>query len=466
MAASASITSSTSGPVFQAGGLASGLDTNSIVQAEVAVATEPLTALQTQQSDVQTQVSTLGTLVSDLQALQSATDGLSTNGALGLKTTSSNTTFTATPGTGAVAGSYAVQVTALAQAAKARSQGFAAGALVQGGTLTLDVQGTDYPITIADGSQLGDVAAAINQSGAPVSAVVLNDGTNSYLSLSDTNTGYPLTGTPADALSFTENYTGTTGQPLKLASTQTAANATLTVDGLSFTRQSNVVSDVLPGTTLTLNSVAAKGSAPETLTLANDPTATQANLQAFVSAYNTLVTALGQQLLPAAGTDRNSTLADDPAIRYLQSQLQQITTTVVPGIGGLNSLAQLGISTNEDGTLTIDSSTLASAISQNASAVNAIFASASTGISSVVDNLVTTYAEPGDGILSTDQAAGNQQIKDLQLQESDLQAEIATYQQTLQNQFNAMESTISSLKTSANYITALFSSSSTSSSSG
>ncbi len=468
MAATASITSSTTGPVFQAGGIASGLDTNSIVDSLVAIATQPLTALQTSQADLQTQVSTIGNLVSSLTALQTATDNLGTSGALGVKTASTNTAFTATPGSGAVAGSYSVAVTALAQAAKGRSQGFASGDVVQGGTLSLTVQGNPYTITISDGAQLSDVAGAINQSGAPVSAVVLNDGTNSYLSITDTNTGYPITGTAADALGFTETYTGTTGKPLSFTTIQSASNASLQVDGLTFTRQSNVVSDVLPGTTLSLQSVSPTGSTgpvPETLVLANDPTTTQTNLQAFVTAYNAVFTALSQQLQPAAGTDRATTLADDPSIQWLRAQMQQITTTVVPGIANVNSLAGLGIKTAEDGTLSIDQPTLTNAIAMNAGAVNAIFSNASTGISAVVDNLVSNYTLTGSGVLATDKDAINQRIADLGLQVTDLQSQIATYRQTLLNQFSAMESTVSSLKTAANYITALFSSSSTTSSS-
>ena len=462
MASTATISSSATTPVFQAGGLASGLDTNSIVDSLVAIATQPLTAMQQNQADLKTQVSTLGDLISKLNALQTATDSLGTNGALGVKTVSANSSFTATPGSGAVAGSYSVQVMALAQAAKARSQGFASGDLVQGGTLSLTVQGNPYTIAIGDGSQLADVASAINQSGAPISAVVLNDGTNSYLSLTDTSTGYPITGAAADALGFTESYTGTTGKPLALATIQAAKNASLQVDGLTFTRQSNLVSDVLPGTTLSLQS---QGSAPETLVLQNDTSTTQTNLQNFVTAYNAIVTALGQQLQPAAGTSRSASLADDASVSWLQSQLQRITTAVVPGISNVHTLAEIGLKTAEDGTLSIDQPTLAAAIGKNASAVNALFSTASTGISAVVDGMVASYTQSGTGILVADQSAINQRVSDIGLQETALQNQIDAYRQTLLQQFSAMESTVSSLKTAGNYITALFSSSTSSSSS-
>ena len=157
---------------FQAGGLASGLDTNTIVDKLVQIQSRPLDLLRKRQGALRTQVSLLGELASKLSALRDAARSLADGGVLALKPTSANVSFTASPGSNAVAGSYSVQVTALAQAAKARSQAFAAGEVVQGGTLSLTVQGTAYAVTVADGSVLEDVAAAIRLSGAPVSAVV------------------------------------------------------------------------------------------------------------------------------------------------------------------------------------------------------------------------------------------------------------------------------------------------------
>ncbi len=114
------------------------------------------------------------------------------------------------------------------------------------------MQGTTYdPITITDGESLGDVAGAIRALGAPVSAVVLNDGTKQYLSVTNLDTGF--TGADAStALQISENSTGTQGQSLGFAQVHGASNALFTVDGLQFTRQSNTVTDAIPGTTLTL----------------------------------------------------------------------------------------------------------------------------------------------------------------------------------------------------------------------
>jgi len=458
MASTATISSSSTAPVFQAGGLASGLDTNSIVDSLVSIAQLPLTALQQNQSDLNTQISTLGDLISKLGALESAGKDLATNGALGVTAQGSYSAFSATAGSSAVAGSYSVQVTSLAQAAKARSQAYAPTDVVTGGTLSLTVQGAAYSIAIGDGATLGDIATAINQSGAPVSAVVLNDGTNNYLSVTAADTGYPVSGSPSDALSYSVTTTGTQGKALSLQTVQAAQNASVQVDGLTFTRQSNVVNDVLPGVTLMLK---AQETAPETLVLANDPSATQANLQTFVSAYNAIVSELSQQLNPAGS--RSSTLADDNSIRFLQSQMQQILTSAVPGTSSVHTLAELGLKTNEDGTLSIDQATLTNAIAKSPGAVNSLFSTTGSGVSALVTNLVDLYATANTGILTADQSTLQDRVKGLKAQADALQSQIDTYRQTLLNEFAAMENTVSALKTAGNYISALFSGSSSSS---
>jgi flagellar hook-associated protein 2 len=450
-------------PVFQVSGLESGIDSSSIISSLVSIAQEPLTALQQQESDLDTRISTIGSLVSDLNALQTAAQNLGQNGALGVDVQSTNTAFTATAGSGAVAGTYQIQVQQLAQAAQALSQSFSTtNDLVTGGTLTLTAQGNSYDVAINDGESLADVATAINQSGAPVQATVLNTGTSDYLSITATNSGYPLTGSPSDALGFSETTTGTQGQPLALTTTQAAQNSEIQMggpNGLVFTRQSNVVNDVVPGTTLTLQS---QETSPETLVLANNTSTTQTNLQTFVSAYNQVVTDLKTDTAPPAttGTDAAATLANDPSVSWLLSQMQQVISSVVPGAGGVDSLAALGVTTNTDGTLSVDKTVLSNAIATDPGAVNALFSTSGTGVSDLVTNLVDNYTDGVTGILTTDQASLKTQVQNIQSQETDLQSQITTYQQTLQTEFDNMETTVSSLKNASAYITALFSSSS------
>ncbi len=434
---------------FQAGGLASGLDTNTIVDKLVQIQSRPLDLLRKRQGALRTQVSLLADLLSKLSALRDAARSLADGGVLGLKPTSANVSFTAAPGSNAVAGSYAVQVTALAQAAKARSQAFAAGEVVQGGTLSLTVQGTAYAVAVADGSALEDVAAAIRLSGAPVSAVVLDDGTSRYLSITARDTGHPLAGAPADALTIAEATTGATGRPLAAAVFQQARNATVLVDGLTFVRQGNSVSDAVPGTTLSLRT---QGGAAEDLVLANDPDGTRAKLQTFVDAYNAVISLVQKQLGVKPETDRESTLAGDPSLRSLQSALQQIGAATVPGLPTVRALADLGVRTQRDGTLAIDGTTLSRAIATDAAAVNAVFATATTGISALVGTLADGFTRAGDGILSARRDSLNRTVSSMDVQAEALQKRLDRYRETLVAQFAAMERVVSGLRASGNYL--------------
>lgn len=434
---------------FSAGGLASGLDTNTIIDKFVALRQVTLTQLQRLQAGVQTQISTLADITSGIAALDTATRALSTGGVLASRTVSRNTSFSAVPGTGAVSGDYSVQVLTLAQSAKARSQAFASGELVQGGTLALTVQGQAYAVTIADGSTLEDAAAAVRASGAPVSAVVLDDGTSRYLSITSTSSGYPIAGAPSDALSIVETSSGVSGKPLGATVFQAAQNATLTVDGLLFTRQTNEVVGAVPGTTVSLVS---QGGAAESLTLGYDAAATSARLKTFVDAYNGVIAMVQRQLAVTPSTDRSATLAGDMSIRTLQSQLQNLVSTTVSGLGTVRTLADLGVKTNRDGSLQIDDTVLAAAIGRDPAAVNAMFSTATTGIAALTSTLADTFTRPVDGILTARSSSLADRSKEMDAQAVRLQERLDAYRDLLVAQFTAMETLISNLKNSGSFL--------------
>jgi flagellar hook-associated protein 2 len=437
---------------FSAGGLASGLDTNTIIDKFVSLRTVSLTQLQTTQAGVKTQISTLGDLTSRVTALETAARALSSGGVLGTKALTKNSAFTATPGTGAVAGEYSIQVQTLAQSAKARSQPFSSDGVVRGGTLALTVQGQSYSVTIPDGASLSEVASTLKQSGAPISAVVLNDGTNLYLSISSVKTGFPPAGTAADALSIVETSTGTAGQPLGATLFQPAKNATFTVDGLAFTRQANEVVDAIPGTTLTL---ASEGGAAENLSLSYDADATSAKLKTFTTAYNSVMSVVQNQLAVTPQTDRSASLAGDLSLRTLQSRLQSLVSANVGGLNNVRTLADLGVKTKTDGSLEIDASTLAASMARDPSAVNAMFATADTGLGALTSALSDQFTRAGDGILTSRSFTLTARVQEMDRQAVQLQDRLDAYRALLVAQFTAMEQLVSGLKNSASYLDAM-----------
>jgi flagellar hook-associated protein 2 len=442
--------SSIPSPVYQASGIASGIDTTALVNSLLQIESKPITVAQTQQAAYQSQISQLGNLVSQLTAFGAAADALKTSGALGLTTASSYLGFDATPQAGALAGRTSIQVTQLADAAKGRSQAFASSAApVTGGTLTLGVAGTNYNVTIGDGDSLQTVAASINAAGAPVSAAVLTSNGSAYLSLTTTATGYSGTD-PNAALSITESSTGTQGQALNATVFQQAANAKFTVDKLQFETSSNTVTDAVPGVTLQLKALT---STPETMVLQNDTTSTQANLQKFVTAYNAVANIINGNLNISQNTDRTQTLGGDASLRSLQASMQAlITNRSNPGTS-VSSLADLGITTQSDGTLAIDSTKLASALQNDAKAVNSIFQNANTGVTAAVDALTTQYTDATTGIFTSKQAGLQKSVSDLSSHIESLQLRVDGYKQQLIAEFTAMEKTVSNFKSIGSYLT-------------
>lgn len=459
-----------------ASGLVSNIDTASIVDQLVSLESRPITLLQSRQAAFKTQVSLLGDIASRLSALESAAKALGGSGVLAAKVTSANDAFTATPGAGALSGRYAVRVDQLASASKWMSAGFdtAAGTGVLGGTLSISVKGTSYPstgpITITDGMSLADVAYAIRQSGAPVSATVLNGWDAvagkavSYLSVTARDTGYPAADGPSGALQLSFTPTGGAGQDPGFTETQAARNARFNVDGVDFMRETNLVSDAIAGVTLTLKKGAtapATTGTPEDLVLATDADATKAKLQTFVDAYNGVMALVQRQLNVNKDTDRSKTLAGDSAVRGLQSRLQSILTKVVDGLPGVRTLADVGVKTAKDGSLSIDATTFAGALARDPAALDALFSTASSGLADYVSQLVQEQVGSA-GVLTSRQAGLNTRIREMDDQVAAMQRRVAAYKANLQRQFTAMETTISSLKSTGNFLSAQLAKSNTS----
>jgi flagellar hook-associated protein 2 len=440
-------------PFFSVGGLASGLDTTSIIDGLTKLEQRPLDALRTQQDGFRTQVSLIGQLVAKIKTLQTAAQALSDSGTVGMKTTSTNTDFTATGSSKSQAGVYTVSVQGLASSAQKRSAAFTSDtAPVTGGTLTFTVQGTAYaPITITDGMSLSDVAGAIRGLGAPISAVVLNNGTSSYLSISNINTGYSGSD-PTAALQIAESYTGSLGQHVALGSTfsRDATNAAFTIDGLAFTRQSNNVTDALTGTTLNLKG---KTNTDEKLTLDVDSAKTALNLQNFVTAYNDIINTVSTQLGKGGGnSSRSSTLAGDSTLRSLVSAVQGLVTTTVTN-GSIRSLADVGIKTNFlDGTLTLDSGKLGAALQANSAGVNNLFSQAVGGMGAVTKSLSDRYTNIVDGMFTSRTKNLNSRIKQMDADADRMQLRVDAFKQNLTAQFTAMEKVVAGLKASGSFL--------------
>jgi flagellar hook-associated protein 2 len=171
-------------------GLASGLNTSSIISQLVSVESQINTGLQTSVTNLQSSLAAWQTFNGNLITLQSAASSLSSSSLFaGVQASSSDSSVsTAITSAGAVAGTHTLTVNTLAASEEVLSQSFSSGSTAAGISGNISLNGTQIAITSTE--SLSDIATAINASNAGVNASVLNIGTgNTRLSLTSANTG-------------------------------------------------------------------------------------------------------------------------------------------------------------------------------------------------------------------------------------------------------------------------------------
>src|SRR3954449_4040000 len=346
-------------PTINFGGLASGLDTNSIVDQLMAIERQPETRLKTQQSQLQQKKTDLGTLQTTLQNLQFSAEDLKSP-TLWVDTQSVDvndpTKVAATRTGGAGTGGYSVTVTRLASASQHWFDYPAAG---PGSDDTITVSGHDF--TIAAGSDATSAANTINSDpDSPVYASVVNNPSGGqWLAFSSKTTGTTSDFTVTDSLGL---LTEDTSRKV------IGANAQGTVGTLSFDEPTNVIDDAIPGVSLTLKAVTAVG-APVTVTVGApqpDYNAISAKVKAFVDQYNSTIGQVRAKLNEApvvnpqtASDQLKGDLYQDPMFDDLLGEMRtSIYGTFSTGNTSYDEMSEIGISTGDavgDGTLNQDS---------------------------------------------------------------------------------------------------------------
>lgn len=436
---------------FRLGGLASGMDTNALIEQLMKIESNSITVAQNRQAAFQSQISQVGEITSKLQALAAATAALKTNGALGLSQVGTHSGATVTLGPTAAAGQYALGVDQLATTAKAQSVAFPSADSPVHGTLSLSVDGVDTPIPMTDGMSLSEVAAAINQSGAKVRATIIQTDGQAFLQIATKNTGFTPGQPTSSALVITESSSGGLPLPLGFTITQQATNALVTVEGVQLERSSNTIADAVPGVTLALKAVTA---APEDVVLGTDSAATATKLQTFVTAYNDVMALIHKNLNIGQEVDRTKTLGGDSALRGLQNSLMGMVSSIAnPSSTTLRSLLDLGISTQKDGTLGLDKSKMDKALSADPDAVNALFQQATDGVSDRIKSLVDSYTNSSDGILVSKSKSYDKSVKQISTEIDSLRLRIEARRTQLISQFAAMEKMVGGFKSIGNYLT-------------
>lgn len=359
-------------------GVGTGIDLQSMLTSIVAAERAPITVANTKISATNAKISLYGTLKLKLDALQSAADTLRFPSRLSAVSATSNesTVVGATASYTAAVGSYALNVTQLASAQKSFSNSYASGTTFGAGNLTFTVGGVDAsPITLTGSESLQEVGAKINSAKIGVTATVITSGDGSQRMIltgdnSGSGNGFSLASTslPSGGQASIADLDLLTAQEITDGSDtlqrSEAQDALMSIDGISVSSSTNSFTGAVDGLTLTAAKV---GTA--NVTVQNDTTKITTAVQVFVASYNAVATVVKSNSGYDATTKTGQPFNGDFASRSVLDSLGSVRTSVPDSLSTatFKTLADLGVTVQQSGLLSLDTSKLSTAISTSAS---------------------------------------------------------------------------------------------------
>jgi flagellar hook-associated protein 2 len=425
------------------GGLASGLDTNAIIDGLMKVEALPLQRNMVRQQTITSAKGTLSSLLNTLNAVKTAAQALDTSAEFATYTLTSSNSDVAVASTSGVgqAGTYKVEVQSVARESRAKSNSAsdATTDLGQDGDFTVKVGSVETTIDIDATDSLADIAAKINSSDAAVNASVVKTGSAAHLVVTGKNAG------TANAVTFTEAGTVNLG----MTTYQTATNAIIVVDDqFTVERSNNKFTDVIDGVTITAKTVSAT---PVTITVAADADGQANKIETFVNAYNNAISA--GHLASGWGSIKasNAALSGDSAIRNSLDLLAKTVSSAVPGLSGkYQQLASVGVSLSQDGTLKLDRTKLKTALEADPVAAAKVFTGDDDadvkGAMELIADAVTRMTKAKDGILSLRISQFDRELERLDSDNDTLQRRLDAFETNLRKKFTMLEDTISKIQ--------------------
>ena len=448
-----SVSTSGSSPI-NVSGLASGLDTNSIIQALLAAERLPITHLTNQQTRIAGQQSILQTLQTNLQQLTFSATEFSRPSLFETAQTAISSEplrIAATVTSGAGVGGYQVEVTQLANSAQ-RTFGFVSPTAED----TITIEGREYKLQA--GATAKDLAGKINADGkAGVYAAVTDSET---IVLSSRTTGakegeFIAVSDPGGTL--TEKGTAKAGR-----------NAEYSIDGVAATSTSNTVTGAIAGVTLTFNALTTTVGA---VTVAVQPpapstTAIESQLNSFVALYNKTVEEIQSQLTtkPLAGAQSASelttgTLFGDSDLSGLLGRMRQSMYEPIEGLEAtMSSPFDIGLGTGAStgsasqsavtGLLKLDPAKLTSALQANPEGAKKMLQKWSVALQSTIN----AVAAPG-GALETRANGDGEEVRSMKLRITTMNEMLAVRQKSLEQTYARLEAIISKNTAQGSWLT-------------
>ena len=242
----------------------------------------------------------------------------------------------------------------------------------------------------------------------------------------------------------------------QLTQSQAAQDAQFTINGFAASSPSNAVTGVITGVTLNLLKQTAVGT-PTTLTIGYDQEGATSAITNFVTAYNALIVSVKALTSYDAASNTAGTLLGNTTVSSLLGRLRQLlSTSITSSSGGVQSLTDLGVTTNLQGTLDQSDSKILAALTGDLGSVTNLLGG-KTGLATQLDTILTQYTQPS-GLLDTINTGLRSGLADVSDKQRALQLRLATYSATLTKQFNATDAAVAALRQTQNFLTQAFNS--------
>ncbi len=376
------------------GGITGQLDVQWIVEQIIYAKQQPIRDLETYQTFYEAKKTAFQELNTKLSAIETSLYSLNTSGFESKATSVSNDDIlTASATSSASEGSFYIVVRQLAMAQSDSSDGFSSAddmVLTDGSTFSITQGGETVDINIeGDTRSLNGLKNAINSSGLDVTATVIYDGTNYKLQVTSDETGTEN--------AFTINDSGVgLNMTNKIAAQDALLNVNTTDASDAITRSSNVIDDIIQGVTLNLKK--ADTGEQILLKIESDSSGLKERIQNFIESFNEATNFLNEQFAYNEQEGKAGVLSGEAVARKAQMDLLQIVSSRIEGIddsSGYKTLANIGITINENGNLEIDDSKLDDALTNNLTDVKRLFANVGTATSSDI-----SYIGKSDGTVA------------------------------------------------------------------
>lgn len=444
---------------ISASGLGSGLDLNSLVSQLVAAERAPAeNRLNRETGIINAQISALGALTSTAKGLQTSLSNLASGVSFGARTaTSSSESFSASATSSAQTGSYQIRVESIATSHRLASNAVASADDPLGsGELSLSLGSDTFVLIFDPAASITEIRDAINQAeGNPgIRATILNGADGARLVLSSDASGaqnnIQVTASGGDGGLTVLVYEN--GGTQNLTQVQEAKDAEVYVDGFLVNSAGNQIADAIEGVTINLSS--ADPGVNHTLTIANNASPTVSAIESFVSSYNAFVATAATVTRYNPDNNTAASLVGDASVRSLGNRLRSLVGGEISNGDGPSLLSQLGIKTNTDGTLSINKSELQQAVADNPNGVKSLFTglSGGEGLADQLNTILESYVG-SQGVFTSRNQSAKDRLEDISDQRLVLDRRISAIQARYQAQFTALDTLLSQLQSTGNYLT-------------